>query len=140
MIESIDNKCALLDERAFTLRDGGTKEECDSIKAGYSIIEVDALPYPNFSVNTQSSFLYALSINEIKKVFDEYGLAIKSAVVKDGVCTLTLETDQKIVVSFNQSLNEQMARFVVVMEEVRNKNIVFSLLDLRYKRPVIRIK
>ncbi|HRI05822.1 MAG TPA: FtsQ-type POTRA domain-containing protein [Candidatus Dojkabacteria bacterium] len=141
-ITSGNNECALLDSSAYTLNAGSNKEECETL---YKSSKVDALTvtstqYQTFNAGEQSSYLFVLNFNDIRKVFDEYSYGIEKIKVKDGVCEVFVNENQSFVFSFNQELKTQLARFVVVSDQIKSKNIEYSLVDLRYERPVIRGK
>lgn len=137
LVISKEGKCALMDRDAFTLEVIDESEIC----SGYNesgVVKISANPFPVFTTGNQSSFYYIYNVNNIESVFSRYNYKIQKVNIKDGVCELFISDNQSVVVSFNQVLEVQLARFVVVIDDIRTKSIDFKLLDLRYERPVIR--
>ncbi len=137
LVVSKEGKCALLDKEAFTLEVIEDSEIC----RGYSesgVVKITAHPFPVLTMGNQSSFYYIYNVNNIERIFSRYNYKIQGVNIKDGVCELFISDKQSVVVSFNQDLEIQLARFVVVIDDIRSKNVDFKLLDLRYERPVIR--
>lgn len=139
-IESVDGKCALLDQTAFTLDTGDDNEVCSSVyeSIGVNSIKVDSTPFQNFKKGEQSNYLFVLNFNDVAEVLDEYGYGMNKIKVKDGVCEVFINDKQSFVFSFNQELRTQLSRFVIVIDQIKSKSVKFSLVDLRYERPVIR--
>lgn len=135
------DRCALLDENAFTLEIGDGEDMCSILLDKVNdIVKVEVSPFPVFEAKQQSSFYYALNISDIKKILSTYSMNIESTSITDGVSTIRLTTGQEAVFSFNQDLERQLARFVIILEQVRARNLEYTYLDLRYERPVIREK
>lgn len=131
-------ECAVLDSEAFTVEFDNDIETCEMKVKESNLSKISVKPFPTFKRNTQSSFYYILNLVDIEKVFDNYGYRIEQVNIVDGVTTLKVQNGSEIIISFNQDLKIQLARFVVVIEDINSKNMKFSLLDLRYERPVIK--
>ncbi|MBI2356903.1 FtsQ-type POTRA domain-containing protein [Candidatus Dojkabacteria bacterium] len=140
LIKEKGGKCGVIDSDAYTLEVLENEEACTEYQSKMNLISVDVAPFPILTPNTQSSFYYTYSINDITKILEKYGYEPDRFSIKDGVCQIQLEDKKIVVISFNQELKKQLARFVVIAEEIKNKNIKFSLLDLRYERPVIKVE
>ena len=91
-------------------------------------------------VSNSNSMIFFKEFSDILQILSKFGYEGKSITLLDGIATI-MDTDGHIFVfDITYDLDTQLGRMYLVGEKINTDLIEFKSLDLRFERPVMRLK
>lgn len=88
--------------------------------------------------NGKEKLLYMDNISKVIKVVKTLDYGISKISVTEELIDVTISGDRLLRFSFNQDIDLQLSRLIVVAGKIKSDNISFKSLDLRFERPVMK--
>lgn len=130
--------CALIADDSFVLSvlEGDCTEQIGRYLTDYAEVVDNKAKFETGSKN--NSYLIA-GLMTIRSKADKYGFSIERVLIKDTIAYIILRGDVvlNLVVDFDKSVEEQMARFSVIMDYTPTVVRQYSSIDLRFEKPVL---
>ena len=95
-------------------------------------------PKLQFLKGTSSNYHQIDKIEKVVKVLNEYKLGVTEVSIVENITNFKVNGKNNIRISFNQDLVIQLSRLVAVLTELEKKNIIYTTIDVRPERPIIK--
>jgi hypothetical protein len=79
-------------------------------------------------------------LKTVIKVVELFNIRIKEITLDKNVLTITDISGRAIIFSMNDDLKIQLERFYLVMSKIKKDGIDFDSIDVRFERPVMKIR
>lgn len=134
-----NQQCYLAEADGHVLNYDLNITECSTYTKQYNSIYTDIVNPLNPYVKGQQSNSYViLKLSQLVDNLSSKNYTVDRIVVKDQYCELTLLNKKILVFAIDDSLNEQIARFEIILPELEKNDDQYRVLDLRYDRPIKR--
>ena len=84
--------------------------------------------------------IYREEFDKISKLLSQFGYEIKDINIVKGISTIKDIDEHTFVFDISNDLDLQLSRMYLVGEKINEQEINFKSLDLRFERPVMRLK
>ncbi|MGI6423032.1 MAG: cell division protein FtsQ/DivIB [Candidatus Dojkabacteria bacterium] len=128
-------------ERCILFSSEGTRieqvcTEClDTCRSeGYISIQSNAF------LESNNRLIFVEEIKDIEKLLSTFGYSVSSITLDEGVSRFTSEDGKIFTFDISFDLDLQLSRMYLVGQKINDENIEFASLDLRFERPVMRLK
>ncbi len=138
------NKCHLLSSSGIVLEElckDSTEENCcveyakESKKYMLKALDVDII-----EEEKKSRLLAMDDIKNISKMIKLFDIQISSISLEKNIVTVFDIDSRKIIFSIGEGINTQLEAFYLVMARIKRDNTNFDSLDMRFERPVMKIR
>lgn len=132
-----NTNCVLLDVNGFVIE--SLTKNCDKEfpKVDSILVQSDD-PKLQFNKGTNSNYHQIDKIEQVIKVLNEYKLGVTEVLIVENIANFKINGKNYIRISFNQDLILQLSRLVAVLTELEKKNLVYTTIDVRPERPIIK--
>jgi len=93
----------------------------------------------NSLLESSKRLIYIDEIRKISKLLDTFGFNVKKIEIGEGVSTFTA-TDNTFTFDMSYNLDIQLNRMYLVGQKINSESMEFTSLDLRFERPVMKLK
>lgn len=115
-------------------------EECsDSCRDDVSIWSPVYIESTN-GMESSDNLIYYEEVRDILNVLNTFGYEIMYINIENGITTLKTEDEKIFTFDISSNLDLQLSRMYLVGQKINEESIVFKSLDLRFERPVMRLK
>lgn len=127
-------------ERCVLYSSEGTRiseicKECLDECTDESLISISS----NSLLESGKRLIYIDEIQKISKLLDTFGFNIEKIEIEEGVSIFTA-TDHTFTFDMSYNLDIQLNRMYLVGQKINSESMEFSSLDLRFERPVMKLK
>ena len=88
--------------------------------------------------NGKRSLLVIETISKMIKMVESFGVSVKEIYLDQNVIDIIDEEGRVNRFSLSDDLNVQLARYFVVMRKIRQDEMKYSIIDIRFERPVVK--
>lgn len=132
------SKCNLFSKEGIKLED--ICEECEKECLEYSnSLEVIYI-LSDSVLESGNMLIFQEEFEMISRVLLEFGYSIKDINIVNGVTTVRDSNDHIFTFDITYDLNTQLSRMYLVGKKINADEIEFRSLDLRFERPVMKLK
>lgn len=144
-VHTQSGKCYLLAEDGTVLeelcKDSTETECCANYSSANEKYLFNALDTEVVKKSEEKSKLLVMGdIKDIIKVVELFNIRIKEITLDKNVLTITDISGRAIIFSMNDDLKIQLERFYLVMSKIKKDGIDFDSIDVRFERPVMKIR
>ena len=139
-----DNKCRLLSQDGVVLeeicKDSEDVSKCcvDFISNGnYYLFRSEDVDISQSS-DKKERLLVMRDISNIVRIVESFGNRIKEITLKDGVVDIVDSEGRVSRFTVSEDIHLQTARYFLVMGKIRSDAMSYSLIDVRFERPVVK--
>jgi len=137
-----DEQCYLLSEEGIVLENlcsEDIKNCCKNYASERSIYTFTSSEVDTSDIeNGKQKLLVMDSMAKVIKVINTYGYVIKDINLSSSVLDITLDSGKLFRFSMIDDLDVQLERYIAVANRVKSDNIVFTSIDFRFERPVLK--
>lgn len=137
-----EGKCYLLCEDGYVLEHLCVDAEEGCCKSYTEMNQLYTLTASMFDIskleNGKEKLLYMDNISKVIKTIKSVGYGISGISVTEELLDIKTSENRLLRFSFNQDLDIQLSRFIVVVGKIKSDNMTFKSLDLRFERPVMK--
>ena len=126
-------RCVLYSSEGFRIRE--ICKECLEECTDDSLVGISS----NTLLESSKRLIYIDEIQKISKLLDTFGFNIKKIEIGEGVSTFTA-TDHTFTFDMSYNLDIQLNRMYLVGKRINSESMEFTSLDLRFERPVMKLK
>ena len=137
-------KCSLLSIEGVLLEDLCADNESKNIcckeqskKSNQIFLESDEVNLSDIEMG-KKSLLVMNSISKIVYIIESFGPRVKEVYIKEGVIDVLDENSRLYRFSITDDILVQLSRLFVTMGKVRQDTIQYSIIDVRFERPVLK--
>ncbi|NLZ24469.1 FtsQ-type POTRA domain-containing protein [Candidatus Dojkabacteria bacterium] len=132
-------------DKCFLFSSEGTKidilceeceDECWEVSSEYSQIYISS----NSVIESANNLIFFDEIRRIEEILSLFGYKAKEILINDGIVVFNDEDKHKFTFDIAYNLDLQLARLYLVCKKINSDSIKFKSLDLRFDRPVMKIK
>lgn len=84
------------------------------------------------------SLLVIDTISKMIKIVESFGVSIKEVYLEQNIIDIIDEEGRVSRFSLSDNLTTQLARYFVVMRKIRQDEMKYSIIDVRFERPVVK--
>ncbi|MDY0096998.1 MAG: hypothetical protein RBS01_01435 [Candidatus Dojkabacteria bacterium] len=115
-------------------------KECESECMEYAT-SIESVYISSESVLESGNLLiYREEFEKISKLLSQFGYDINDINIVKGISTITDRKDHTFIFDISNDLDLQLSRMYLVGEKINEQEINFKSLDLRFERPVMKLK
>jgi hypothetical protein len=115
-------------------------KECESECMEYAT-SIESVYISSESVLESGNLLiYREEFEKISKLLSQFGYDINDINIVKGISTITDTKDHTFIFDISNDLDIQLSRMYLVGEKINEQEINFKSLDLRFERPVMKLK
>ena len=78
------------------------------------------------------------TISKMIKIVESFGVSIKEVYLEQNIIDIIDEEGRVSRFSLSDNLTTQLARYFVVMRKIRQDEMKYSIIDVRFERPVVK--
>jgi hypothetical protein len=132
------DRCVLFAEEGNRVKElcSGCNEECPRYLDTYPAIYLSS----NSALESGNHLIYAEEFSNVLSILSVFGFDISSISVNDGIATFNGVDGHIFVLDLSDDLNIQLSRLYIVGKKINSESIEFKSLDLRFNRPVMKLK
>lgn len=93
---------------------------------------------PNFTFNSSQS--QNKTEESLKESIKDMHLDLENVAYQDGKYTITLKNKSRILLAGNKDIKQQLSSLQFILTRLTMEGKLFTQLDLRFDKPVIRLK
>lgn len=132
------DKCVL-----FSKEGSNIKEICKDCES--SCKEESSIYYPVYIssdaiLENNRRLIFSSELEEISSVLNDYGYFMSSVDIKSGITSVECDDGHSFVFDITDDLDIQLGRMFLVGQKINNESMDFKSLDLRFERPVMKLK
>lgn len=139
-----NEKCSLLSSEGILLEELCTDSQeisnccTEYVKtSSYSLFKSEEVDISDIT-RGKKSLLVIDTLSKMVKVIESFGVSAKEIYIKDGVVDIIDDQGRISRFSLTDELTVQLARYFVVMGKVRQDAMKYSIIDVRFERPVVK--
>ncbi|MGI5897925.1 MAG: hypothetical protein ACOX6Q_02065 [Candidatus Dojkabacteria bacterium] len=139
------NKCYLLSSSGVVLEElckESTEENCcieystESKKYILKVLDMDIV----VEGGEKGRLLVMDDIKKIVKMVKLFEIEIQNITIEKNVVTVLDADNRKMIFSVGENINTQLESFYLVMAKIKRDNINFDSVDVRFERPVMKVR
>jgi len=137
-------KCSLLSIEGILLEelcvDSESKNACckeESKKSNYIFFESNEVNMSDIEMGKKSLLLMD-SFSKIVYIIESFGPKVLEIYIKDGVLDILDENSRIYRFALSEDILVQLSRLFVTLGKVRQDTIQYSIIDVRFERPVLK--
>ena len=132
------NRCLLFSNEGKYIKELCTEcdQECKEYLNIYSTIYIAS----NFVLENNGFLIYQKEITDILEILSIFGYNIKNISIEDGISTFESIDDHMFIFDISEDLDIQLSRMYIVGKKVNSESMEFKSIDLRFKRPVMKLR
>jgi hypothetical protein len=131
--------CALVDKNTYVLIAENDLEKCVTYSAKYPVPKVSILDSKvEYKVGTNSNTFVTDNLLKMFDTFKYFNFSVSSVKIANNVCEVITSEGKQFLFSLDSDFEEQLIRFRIAMGEIIEKKMEYTVLDVRYERPVIK--
>jgi len=138
------DKCVLLSSESTLLEELCLDSEDISVcctdfvkESNYIFFKSEEVEIADISQGKQS-LLIMDTVVKILKIVESFGDKVKEIYVENGVVDIIDEHGRVSRFSVSDDITIQLARYFVTMGKIRHEGMKYSIIDVRFERPVVR--
>ena len=132
------SKCHLFSQEGIKLEE--ICEECEKECLEYSISQQLIYILSNSVLESGNMLIFQQEFETISLVLLEFGYTVKDINILNGITSIKDSDDHLFVFDITYDLDTQLSRLYLVGKKINVDEIQFSSLDLRFERPVMKLK
>lgn len=132
------DRCVLFSEGGNRVKElcSDCNEECPKYLDTYPAIYLSS----NSALESDNHLIYREEFSSVLGILSVFGFDISSISVNDGIATFNSVDEHIFVLDLSDDLNIQLRRLYIVGKKINSESIEFKSLDLRFDRPVMKLK
>ena len=112
------------------------EDECKENLDRYSSIYISS----NASLENEKRLIYQVEISNVLEILKIFGYEISSINISNGIANFESTDSHIFVFDISENLETQLNRVYIVGKKINDENMNFRSLDLRFERPVMKLK
>jgi len=137
-------KCSLLSLEGIVLEELCLESEditnccTEYVKdTSYSFFKSEEMDFADIT-SGKRSLLVIDTISKMIKIVESFGVSIKEVYLEQNIIDIIDEEGRVSRFSLSDNLTTQLARYFVVMRKIRQDEMKYSIIDVRFERPVVK--
>lgn len=137
-------KCSLLSLEGIVLEELCLESEditnccTEYVKdTSYSFFKSEEMEFADIT-SGKRSLLVIDTISKMIKIVESFGVSIKEVYLEQNIIDIIDEEGRVSRFSLSDNLTTQLARYFVVMRKIRQDEMKYSIIDVRFERPVVK--
>lgn len=137
-------KCSLLSLEGIVLEELCLESEditnccTEYVKdTSYSFFKSEEMDFADIT-SGKRSLLVIDTISKMIKIVESFGGSIKEVYLEQNIIDIIDEEGRVSRFSLSDNLTTQLARYFVVMRKIRQDEMKYSIIDVRFERPVVK--
>jgi hypothetical protein len=103
----------------------------------YSFFKSEEMDFADIT-SGKRSLLVIDTISKMIKIVESFGGSIKEVYLEQNIIDIIDEEGRVSRFSLSDNLTTQLARYFVVMRKIRQDEMKYSIIDVRFERPVVK--
>jgi len=131
-------KCHLFSQEGIKLEE--ICEECEKECLEYSVSQQLIHILSNSVLESGNMLIFQQEFETISLVLSEFGYTVMDIKILNGITSITDSNDHLFIFDITYDLDTQLSRLYLVGKKINADEIEFRSLDLRFERPVMKLK
>lgn len=132
------SKCVLFSEEGVNIKE--ICKDCESSCKEESSIYSPVYISSDAILENNMKLIFSSELEGISNVLNEYGYFMSSVDIKSGITSIECDDGHSFVFDITDDLDIQLGRMFLVGQKINNESMDFKSLDLRFERPVMKLK
>jgi len=91
-------------------------------------------------LENEKRLIYQVEISNVLEILKIFGYEISSINISNGIANFESTDSHIFVFDISENLETQLNRVYIVGKKINDENMNFRSLDLRFERPVMKLK